>query len=194
MTRDLKTLLQETAARHHQRLCPRQVLGVRVGMYAGEMFHLDLPQGDKRLLALVETDGCFTDGIAVSTGCWWGRRTMRLMDYGKVAATFVDTRTGRALRIRPALDARVRALEYVSDAPDRWHAQLYGYQSMPNCELLEVCEVELAGGLDALIGQAGTRVVCQTCGEEILNRREIQRAEKVLCRACDTNAYYVSKK
>ena len=67
---DLETLLKQSAERHQQHLCPRQVLGVRMGIYAGELFGLDLPQTDKRLFAFVETDGCLTDGIAVATGCW----------------------------------------------------------------------------------------------------------------------------
>ncbi len=96
----LQELLQATAARHYH-LCPRQVLGVRMGMLAAQLLHLDLPQTDKRLLTIVETDGCFIDGIAVATGCWVGRRTLRIEDYGKVAATFVDTQTEQAIRLTP---------------------------------------------------------------------------------------------
>jgi len=99
--RHLSELLDASAALH-QHLCPRQVLGVRLGMLAGQLFELDLPQTDKRLLAIVETDGCAADGIAVAAGCWVGRRTLRVEDYGKVAATFADTETGRTLRIAPS--------------------------------------------------------------------------------------------
>jgi formylmethanofuran dehydrogenase subunit E len=60
------------------------VLGVRIGLAAGEALDLDLPRADKRLLMLVETDGCFADGVSVATGCWLGRRTLRLVDYGRV--------------------------------------------------------------------------------------------------------------
>lgn len=116
---DLQTLLKESAKRHHDHLCPRQVLGVRMGMYAAELFQLDLPQRDKRLFVFVETDGCLIDGIAVATGCWLGNRTMRVMDYGKCAATFVDTQTERAIRITPTRESRTRALAYAPDAPDR---------------------------------------------------------------------------
>ena len=77
--KSLDKLLLACAALHHH-LCPRQVLGVRMGMLAGELLDLDLPQGDKRLLTIVETDGCGADGIAVATGCWVGRRTMRVED------------------------------------------------------------------------------------------------------------------
>jgi formylmethanofuran dehydrogenase subunit E len=98
----LDQLLAESAALHHH-LCPRQVLGVQMGRLVAHLLDLDLPQSDKRLLTIVETDGCFTSGLSVATNCWVGRRTMRVEDYGKVAATFVDTATGQAIRIAPSL-------------------------------------------------------------------------------------------
>ncbi|HZY41747.1 MAG TPA: FmdE family protein, partial [Anaerolineae bacterium] len=73
----LKELLQQSAAMH-QHLCPRQVLGARLGLLAGFELGLTVPQSDKRLLAIVETDGCFADGIAVATGCTVGHRTLRV--------------------------------------------------------------------------------------------------------------------
>lgn len=85
-TSSLDKILQTSAALHHH-LCPRQVIGVRMGLYAGEILNLDLPQADKRLLTIIETDGCPSDGVAVATNCWVGRRTMHVEDYGKVAAT-----------------------------------------------------------------------------------------------------------
>ena len=91
----------------HKHLCPRQVLGVRMGMHAAGLFTLKLPQSNKRLLTFVETDGCFSDGISVATGCTMGHRTMRLVDHGKIAATFVDTHTAKALRCSASPDARV---------------------------------------------------------------------------------------
>src|SRR5436190_15054933 len=106
------------SARLHRHLCPRQVLGVRMGLLASEALDLDLPQAprSKRLLTIVETDGCIADGIAVATNCWVGQRTLRVEDYGKVAATFVDTQTQRALRIVPRGDARLLARAYAPEA------------------------------------------------------------------------------
>ncbi len=187
---DLPRLLNASAQRHRGHLCPRQVLGVRMGLCAGELFQLDLPQNDKRLFVFVETDGCMTDGIAVATGCWWGSRTMRLIDYGKTAATFVDTQTERAIRITPSLTSRMRAAQYAPEAPDRWHAQLTAYQVMPTAELLDAQEVELALDLAAIISRHGVRVVCEQCGEDIINERHIERNGQRLCHACAQGAYY----
>jgi formylmethanofuran dehydrogenase subunit E len=145
---------------------------------------------DKRLLALVETDGCFADGGSVATGCWLGRRTLRLVDYGRVAATLIDTVTGRAVRLWPDPRARRRALAWAPNAPDRWHAQLAGYQVMPVEDLLRVEWVRLRAPLPQLLGRPGVHVACSMCGEDILNGRELATPAGPICRACAAEAYY----
>ena len=185
----LDDLLQASAARHHH-LCPRQVLGVRMGMLAGQVLGLNLPQTDKRLLAIVETDGCATDGIAVATGCWVGHRTMRVEDYGKVAATFADTLTGHAVRIAPRAGARQLACAFAPEAHSRWQAQLLGYQRMPAEALLSVQTVRLNVSAKQLIGRAGRRAICEACGEEIMNEREVVQTGMVLCKGCAGQSYY----
>ena len=187
---DLKTLLDQSASCHYHHLCPRQVLGVRMGVYAGELLDLVLPQSDKRLFAFVETDGCLIDGIVVSTGCAVWHRTMHVIDYGKSAATFVDTETERAIRVWAHPQSRARAREYAPNAPDRWHAQLAAYQMMPANELLLAQRVSLTVSLAAIISKHGVRVVCDRCGEDIINEREVRVDGDVLCRACAHGAYY----
>ena len=136
-TRALSDLLDESAARH-QHLCPRQVLGARLGLLGAQLLGIDLPNAAKRLLVIVETDGCFADGISVATGCTVGARTLRLIDHGKVAAVFVDTKTDRAVRLIPSKTSRTLAREYAPLARSRWHAQLEAYQIMPDDELFDV--------------------------------------------------------
>jgi formylmethanofuran dehydrogenase subunit E len=189
---DFQTLFKKSAAQHRDHLCPRQVLGVRIGFYAAELLDLELPQSDKRLFAFVETDGCLIDGIAVATGCAMGHRTMCVMDYGKSAATFVDTQTERAIRISPTRESRQRAAEYAPAEIDRWHAQLTAYQVMPNEELLTAREVRLTVSLVKIISRHGHRVVCERCGEDIINEREVHVNGQALCRACANGAYYES--
>ena len=184
----LEGLLEQSSALHRH-LCPRQVLGARMGIYAAELLDLALPQSDKRLFTFVETDGCFADGVAVATGCWLGRRTMRLVDHGKVAATFVDTRIGRAIRIRPGERVRERAAVYAPDARTRWHTYLEAYQVMPTAELLAWAEVQVTLDVKRLISKAGARTACAVCGEEIINEREVVRGAETLCRACAGEHY-----
>ena len=186
---DLAGLLEQSAELH-KHLCPRQILGARMGVYAGELLGLELPQTSKRLYTLVETDGCFADGVSVATGCWMGRRTMRLVDYGKVAATFVDSKTWRAVRVWPNPAARELAARYAPGAKSRWHAYLAAYQVMPPTELLLDRAVELTIDLKALISRPGVRAECERCGEEIINQREVVRNDATFCRACADGAYY----
>ncbi len=182
-------LLQKSAALH-QHLCPRQVLGVRMGLAGGRWLEIDVPQKSKRLLAIVETDGCGADGIAVATGCWVGRRSMRIFDFGKVAATFVDTHTGRAVRIAPSSATRKRAKDYAPEATSRWEAYLLGYQRMPDEELLVIQEVLLDMSLAEILSRDGYRINCELCGEEIINEREVVRGGITMCRSCAGERYY----
>ena len=182
-------LLEQTAAFHHH-LCPRQVLGVRMGMLAGRWLGVDLPQSNKRVFVFMETDGCASDGVAVATGAWVGRRTMRMLDYGKVAATFVDTADGSAVRIHPHPESRQRAVAAAPEAADRWHAQLFGYQRLTDEEMLVAEPVALTLDLRALISRPGARSLCSACGEEVMNEREMHQGDEVLCRTCAGETYY----
>ncbi len=180
----------ERSAKNHHHICPRQVLGVRMGMLAGKILNIDLPQVDKRLITIVETDGCLTDGIAVVTNCWVGRRTMRIEDYGKVAATFIDSSNDRAIRIIPNLAARKRARIYAPAARSDWEAQLFGYQCMPDEELLITQCVSLNTPIEQIISRPGKKALCQMCGEEIINQREVIQDGITLCISCARGGYY----
>jgi len=163
-----------------------------MGLAAGRWLNIAVPQTDKQLLAIIETDGCAFDGISVAGGCYIGRRTAWLRDFGKVAATFIDTHTGRAVRVIPNPTVRIRAIDYAPEAKNRWEGYLLGYQRMPEEALLTMQPVELTLSIEALISQAHYRVHCQVCGEEIINQREVVQPETGLirCRACAGEQYY----
>lgn len=184
--------LFQATAHYHQHLCPRQVLGVRMGLYAGELLGLSVPQNGKNLFTFIETDGCFLDGVAVSTGCTVGARTMRVFDFGKMAATFVDQSTGSALRIIPNPTARELCRKYVADATDRWHTYLFGYQEMPVEKLFVFQPVLLSVSLEEIISKKNAKVTCSGCGEEIFNEREIYVDGVALCKSCAGQGYYSS--
>lgn len=186
---DLPSLLQACASTHHH-LCPRQVLGVRMGLLAGHWLALDLPRHDKRLLTIVETDGCLIDGVAVATGCRVGRRTLRVLDFGKMAATFIDVHSERAVRIKPHPDCRAAAERYAPEATSRWEAYLLGYQRMPPEVLLVAEAVTLTVSVAHLLSREGLRVRCEVCGEEIFNAREVWQAGRQVCRTCAGDTYY----
>jgi formylmethanofuran dehydrogenase subunit E len=187
---DIQPYLDRSSARHSH-LCPRQVLGVRIGLLAAKYF--GTPPGEnpgKRLLAIVESDGCFSDGIEVATGCTFGHRRLRLEDYGKIAATFVDTETGHAVRIVPGLDTRQHATDCFPHESRRYFAQLQAYQVLPDDELLVVQEIALVIPAGRILSRPGARVTCSLCGEEIINERELIRGGQILCHACAGDGYY----
>jgi formylmethanofuran dehydrogenase subunit E len=167
------------------------VLGVRLGLFGlkqlgliDEGYEPRFENEDKRLLTIVELDGCGADGIAVAANCAVGRRTLRVMDFGKVAATFVDTLSGRSIRVAPLATARESAVCQAPDAPSRWHAYLEAYQQLPDDALFQCRAVSLTPTVSAIISHPDKRAVCQSCGEEIINEREVGVDGRILCRPC----------
>lgn len=187
----------KTSSELHRHLCPRQVLGARIGLYGLNLLGIHPLQETKpfdnerkQLLSIVETDGCGADGLSAATNCWVGRRTLRVVDFGKVAATLVDTRSGRALRISPAPDIRLLARETASEARSRWHAYLEAYRFLPDEELLRVEKVTLTESIESILSRPRARAFCVKCGEEILNERERVINGEQVCRSCAGESYY----
>ena len=186
---DLQALLDESSS-HHNHLCPRQILGIRLGLAGLHALRLEPNCGSKRLLIISETDGCFVDGVTAATGCTVGHRTLRVEDYGKTAATFVDTKTGRAVRVAPTNDIRDRAYAYMLDEPRHYFAQMQAYKVMPEAEMFSLREVALNVPVEEIVSRPGMRVECSVCGEEIMNEREVRRNGHVLCLTCARGGYY----
>lgn len=186
---DLQTLL-DISSRDHSHLCPRQILGVRLGLLGMHSLGFDEPPAKKRLLVIVEADGCFADGISAATSCTVGHRTMRVEDYGKTAAVFVDTTTGLAVRVSPALDVRARAYEYARDEPRHYFAQMQAYQIMPDDVMFSVRPVILNTPVAEIVSRPGVRANCSHCGEEIMNEREVKVGALILCKPCADGGYY----
>lgn len=187
----LDTLLHEAEIAHGH-LCAGQVLGVRMAMYACALLGVDEPRGKdrKRLVTFVEIDRCATDAIGVVTGCRLGKRALKFVDWGKMAATFVDlNRT-----VAPDLygGVRVSALESSRDlARERYPhiepknaQQMHAYRELADSELFSVEWVEVPLPAMEFPGFKGQRVACAQCGEGINYARGIERNGAMLCRAC----------
>jgi formylmethanofuran dehydrogenase subunit E len=189
---NLQSLLDKSVC-DHSHLCPRQILGVRLGLAGMKALSFDSPPADKQLLIITETDGCFVSGLSAATNCSVGHRTLRVEDYGKAAAVFVDVKTGRAVRVAPALDIRQRACAYESDESLHYIAQMQAYQSMPDAEMFTAIEVQLTASIESIVSRPGMRVTCDMCGEEIMNEREVRQNEMNLCHTCAHGGYYCVK-
>lgn len=181
--------LAETA---HGHLCAGQVLGVRLAMFGLRQLGLDDPQGAhrKRLVTFVEIDRCATDAVGVVTGCRLGKRALKFRDYGKMAATFVDLETGRAIRVAARDSAKDLARERFPDLPAKNAQQMAAYRVLPDADLFDYQWVRVTLPPEEFPGYKGERVVCAKCGESIAYRREVRRGDGVLCRACAGESYY----
>jgi formylmethanofuran dehydrogenase subunit E len=186
---DIHDLLKLSSSRHDH-LCPRQVLGVRMGLAGLAAIGLEPPLQQKAAVVFCETDGCFADGIEVATGATVGHRTLRIQDLGKVAAAFANVSTGQVVRLAPRADIRTQALTYAPGIRNKYYAQLKGYQLMPEQELFDFQQVILEPPLTYIISRPGLRARCTNCGEEIINERQICVEGKVFCRSCAGKGYF----
>lgn len=174
----------------HGHLCAGQVLGVRLAM-AGlhELGIQDPIQERKRLLTYVEIDRCVTDAVTLVAHCRLGKRALKFFDWGKVAATFVDLQTGRAIRIAAKESSKQRASDMFPEM-DKEQGQQKAYAVLPDEELFEKQWVHVEVKPEDLPGFKGPRVVCAQCGEGISFKREVTADGRTLCRACAGQSYY----
>jgi formylmethanofuran dehydrogenase subunit E len=189
----MKTLEEYVAlaGQSHGHMCPGQVLGIRMAMLGLRSIGIDDPVKDrKRLLTFVEIDRCATDAVSLVTGCRLGKRSLKFLDYGKVAATFVNVATGRAVRVVARDDSRAKAKAMFPAFTDSSQAQLEAYKLMENDDLfnLEVVRVKLKP--EDLPGRPHSRVTCAQCGEGVNDGRERRLDDRILCRSCAGEKYY----
>lgn len=195
MTSFMKSLddyLRE-AEQAHGHLCAGQVLGVRMAMLGLQKLGIDDPRSKenrKRLVTFVEIDRCATDAVAVVTGCRLGKRALKFRDWGKVAATFVDVSTGRAVRVAAKESSKALARTLHPELADKNQQQMLAYREISNDALFTTQWVKVELPPEEVPGYKGERVVCDICGEGINFRREVRRDGKVLCRSCAGERYY----
>jgi len=176
----------------HGHLCAGQVLGVRLAMRGLELLGIDDPHGKdrKRLITFVEIDRCATDAVGVVTGCRLGKRALKFRDWGKVAATFVDLQSGRAVRVCARESSKTLAREMHPEIESKNQQQMLAYREMSNDELFTEQWVRVTLPPEELPGYKGERIICAECGEGINFQREVRRDGRVLCRACAGERYY----
>jgi formylmethanofuran dehydrogenase subunit E len=189
--RPFEELLEESV-RLHGHLCAGQVLGVRLAILGLRLLGIDDPKGQDRksFMVYVEIDRCATDAIQSVTGCSLGKRSLRWVDYGVMAAAFVHLKTGKAFRIVAREESRELSRKYCPEIEDKYRRQLKAYKMMSDDELFKVQEVRLEVPASDLPGRPIRRVQCESCGDYVQDCREVERDGKVLCRACVHGAYY----
>jgi formylmethanofuran dehydrogenase subunit E len=178
----------------HGHLCAGQVLGVRMAMLGLEKLGIGDPRGNKedrkRLVTFVEIDRCATDAIGVVTGCRLGKRALKFRDWGKMAATFVDLSSGKAIRIAARESSKALARTMHPELASKNEQQMLAYREMLEDDLFSMQWVKVEMPAEEFPGYKGERIVCAECGEGINFRREVLRDGRVLCLACAGERYY----
>ncbi len=184
--------LLQVSTRIHGHICAGQVIGVRMSMLASALLGIhDLRGVDrKKLYVIVEIDRCATDAIQSVTGCSLGKRSMKWLDHGVMAATFANLLSGKAVRVTALEEARELAKKYCSKITDKYARQLEAYKIMPEHELFRVESVSLVIPPEDLPGRPLRRVQCERCADWVQDKRDEISDGQVLCRNCAHGRYY----
>ncbi len=206
-TVEFDELLREAEIAHGH-LCAGQILGVRMAMLAMRRLGIHSPRkrtlanGElnpdrKRPVVFVEIDRCATDAIGVVTGARVGKRALKLRDWGKMAATFVDLDAKvapneyKAIRVVALEDSKQRARELYPEL-EKNEAQMRAYRELPDDELFSEQWVRVPLSPSEFPGYKGERLACARCGEGINFDRFVELDGKRLCLACanPSSLYY----
>lgn len=185
--------LLASSAQAHGHLCSGQVIGVRMAMLGCRLIGLSDPTSRdqiKKLLVYVEMDRCAADAVAHVTGVKLGRRSLKFLDFGIMAATFVNLETGRAFRVLSTEEARDLACVYAPEIPGKAPQQLEAYKRMPDQVLFRVQEVRVDLRDVDLPGPTRRKVACTRCGQVVRDGREVEGPDGPLCAHCAGRSYF----
>ena len=187
------TSLLESSAHAHGHLCPGQVVGVRMAMLGCRLIDLDEPTSHnqiKKLIVYIEMDRCTADAVAHVTGVKLGRRSLKFMDYGIMAATFVNLETGKAFRAVSTEEARDLARFFAPEISGKHAQQLEAYKRMPDNVLFRVQQVKVVINEFDMPGPTRRKATCVKCGQVVRDHREVIKDERRYCRPCAEKAYF----
>ncbi len=189
---NFETLLSSSAEAHGH-LCPGQVVGVRMSMLGCRLIGLDNPTSReqiKKLLVYVEMDRCAADAVAHVTGARLGRRSLKFVDYGIMAASFLNLETGMAFRVVSTEEARALAPFYAPEMVGKYPQQLEAYKRMPDSVLFRVEAVRIDVGDCDFPGPTRRKIPCAQCRQLVRDRREVIVDGIPLCVPCAGGGYF----
>ena len=185
--------LLEECGRLHGHMCAGQLLGARMSVLGCRLIGIDDPRGadQKKLIVWVEIDRCMADAVGAVTGVRLGKRSLKYLDYGKVAATFFNTETEEAVRIVALDGSRRLADTRYPGVESKKERQFRAYREATDEELFKVERVKVKYGEMDTPGRPRSRIVCERCGEGVNDGREVRSAGgPVSCRPCALGGYY----
>ncbi|MGD8296092.1 MAG: FmdE family protein [Desulfobacterales bacterium] len=187
-----EVLLNSSAAAHGH-LCPGQAVGVRMAMLGCRLIGLEEPTRHdqiKKFVVYVEMDRCTADAVAHVTGVKLGRRSLKFMDYGIMAATFLNLESNEAFRVISTEEARSLASAYAPEIVEKYPQQLEAYKRMPDSVLFRVQQVELPISDFDLPGPTRHKATCSQCGQVVRDHKEVTKDGRVFCVPCAGEAYF----
>jgi formylmethanofuran dehydrogenase subunit E len=177
---DFETYLKKVGE-HHGHICGGIALGTKMTLAAMRRVGLQPGHKNKNLIVYVEVDRCMTDAVQVITGCSLGHRSLKHVDYGKFAATFVNTDTGKAVRA---------TIKESFDSSGPVEDMCRKVENTPDEDMVILQNVKVVIPETDLPGSPRKKAFCAACGERVMDGREVNLGEKILCRACAGGKYY----
>lgn len=170
----------EKAREFHGHLCTGIIFGVRIARAGLNYLGIKDPTKNRDFIVFVEVDRCLADAVQSVTGCSLGRRRLKWMDYGKMAASFIDMNTNKGVRI--VVDAKQNAPEDED--------QVAFWNQFSDEQLLKFEPITVDLKPEDLPGRPTQKTNCEICHEKIMDGRDILKEGKVICKACAKDAYY----
>jgi formylmethanofuran dehydrogenase subunit E len=182
----------------HGHKCPAMPLGLRASLAAMDALGVERA-GAGELVALVELDEdhcatCFGDGVQVATGCTFGKGNIKKLHYGKWGLTLVDRKQAKAVRVVPRAEviegnkrtefmARRKSGVPPTMIPEELSQPLVErVMSMPDEQLFKMSDV-FDYHLE-VTPHTFDSVVCEECGEMVVERNARVQSGRVLCIPC----------
>jgi len=202
---DLAGLLYQTAKIHGHH-CVGSSMGVIAAHYAMKSLGVTRNTGMEHLIAVVETNSCFSDGVQVVTGCSFGNNSLVYRDYGKTAFSLVE-RGGDGVRVSarpdlgdllkdsdPETQTLYRKIVNERNATPEEEARMmelnrrhyFNVLNIPADKIfkLEHVKVELPSYSRLLNSH-----ICAGCGEKVMETRATRRGDNYYCIPCIKESY-----
>jgi formylmethanofuran dehydrogenase subunit E len=185
-------LLEEHELKHGS-LCPGALLALRMTTLGCALVGIEDPRGadSNKLVVWIEIDRWLADAVEAVTGARLAKRTLKFLDYGKLAASFLNVETGEAVRIVARESSRRLADLRHPEIESKFERQMRTYREAAEEELFDIAEVQIQVREKNLPGHPRSRVICGKCGEGVNDGREISLPDRItLCRPCVYGSYY----
>lgn len=205
---DLQWLLLKTGELHGH-FCPFVSLGVKASVIALKKLRAFTEGINEEIVAIVEVNNCFVDGVQMVTGCTLGNNALIYKDLGKNAVT-LTRRNGKGVRVSVLPEYPQRMSEALPEAKEMfdrfilrretgtseemrrfkevWEILSFKQLEVPNEEQFKVEEVSVA-----LPGQAPIfpSAICSQCGEAVMETRARIKDGKIVCLACAKDDHFI---